>query len=69
VGEIVKSYSYFLRAEEVGLAEVVEVEPVDSGDWDIIRLNQSGESGGVSAGSTNKAIGYRDIGIAQDLAT
>ncbi len=42
----------------MGLAEVVEVEPVDSGDWDIIRLNQSGErpGGGVAGVSTNKAI-------------
>ncbi len=32
------------RAEEVGLADLVEVEPVDSGDWDIIRLNQSGDT-------------------------
>ena len=26
----------------MGLADSVEVEPLDSGDWDIIRLNQSG---------------------------
>ncbi len=40
----------------MGLAEVVEVEPVDSGDWDIIRLNQSGESTVVAADLTNKGI-------------
>ncbi len=66
VGEIVKSYPCFLRTEEVGLAEVVEVEPVDSGDWDIIRLNQSGERPGVFQ-QTRPIRQYRDMWTLQDL--
>jgi hypothetical protein len=66
VDKIVKSYSYFLRAEAVGLAEVVEVEPVDSGDFDIIRLNQSGERpGGFQHAQPIRQ--YMDMGTAQDL--
>ncbi len=35
---------------------------MDSGDWDIIRLNQSGERTVVAAGSTNKGIqGHGDF--------
>jgi hypothetical protein len=30
------------REEEVGVAEMIEVAPVDPGDWDILRLNQTG---------------------------
>jgi hypothetical protein len=66
VGEIVKSDSYFVRAEEVGLAEVVEVEPVDSGDWDIIRFNQSGERPGWFQ-QTQPIRQYRDVRTSQDL--
>ncbi len=66
MGEIVKSYSYFLRSEEVGLAEVVEVEPVDSGDWDIIRLNQSGERPGEFQ-QIQPIRQYRDVRTSQDL--
>ncbi len=66
--KIVKSYSYILRAEEVGLAEVVEVEPVDSGDWDIIRLNQSGERPGEFQ-QAQPIRQYMDMGTAQNLTT
>ncbi len=50
----------------MGLAEVVEVEPVDSGDWDIIRLNQSGERPGEFQ-QTQPIRQYRDMGTLQDL--
>ena len=61
------------RAEEVGVADRVQVEPVSEVDWSIIRMNQSGTGPGppfvVPTASPYKRLFLVQFNILKEILT